>query len=657
MRGCSSLIPRSSRGPGAWRLASLTLRAHERMPPKRSKMSRMPDCEFTALPTPTLNALPLRRADFASLADALDYAAQGETGANFYSGNGNLAAVLPYRTLREQALVLARRLASLDLERGARVAVVAETNPDFLRFFFACQYVGLVPVALPASVNLGGHDAYVRQLRGLLLACGASAAVASNQFMRFLGEAAAAVPLVLLGNPGAFDALPEADVELRRSGPEEIAFLQYTSGSTSFPRGVVITQQAVLSNLAGALTYGLDIRPGDRCVSWLPYYHDWGLVGFMLAPMASQLSIDYLDTREFAMRPRRWLELMTKTRATISCSPPFGYELCTRRIRPEDVLNYDLSAWRVAGIGAELIRPELPDRFAKLLAPAGFDPKAFVACYGMAECSVALSFSPLGQGILIDWIDSDHLAEHFRVVPANGETSSVDSFVRCGVPLPGHEVGIRDTHGNSLPDLQVGVIMVRGPSVMSGYFGQPELTRQTLSPDGWLDTGDIGYLVDGSIVVTGRHKDMIVINGRNIWPQDIEAIAARQPELRSMDASAFFVLGPNNEELAVVAVQCNIKDSEQNRLLVQRLQREIHEELGITCLIELLQRHALPRTSSGKLSRAAAREDYLRRRDEEGKVAAVDGEKPPLAEKAFLARDGVGGSVAGGRRKRTAAGF
>jgi fatty-acyl-CoA synthase len=230
------------------------------------------------------------------------------------------------------------------------------------------------------------------------------------------------------------------------------------------------------------------------------------------------------------------------------------------------------------------------------------------------------------QGVIVDWIDADYLAEHLRAIPAGPKTSRVNGFVRCGAPLPGHEVAIRDDQGNALPDLHVGRIKVRGPSVMSGYFGQPEQTRQALSPDGWLDTGDIGYRVDGSVVVTGRHKDMIIINGRNIWPQDIEHIAERQPGLRPMDASAFFVLGQDDEEVAVVVVQCNISDAAECHLLTQRLHREIHEELGITCLIELVPRHTLPRTSSGKLSRAAAREDYLRRREQErlGAQAGAD---------------------------------
>ncbi len=594
----------------------------------------MPDLKLTPLPTPTEHSLPLRRADFTSLADALDYAAQGETGANFYSGSGTLTTALPYRTLRLQALILAQRLLSLPLERGARVAMVAETDPDFLRFFFACQYAGLVPVALPATVNLGGHEAYVGRLRGLLLNCGASVAMASDQFLRFLREAAEGIGLTFLGTPAEFDDLPQQQGELRRSGPTETAYLQYTSGSTSFPRGVVITQEAVLHNLAGVVNHGIEMKPDDRCLSWLPFYHDMGLVGFLLAPVATQRSVDYLGMRDFAMRPRRWLELMTSTRATISFSPPFGYELCIRRVQPKDVARYDLSAWRIAGIGAEPIRAELPDRFSKLLAPAGFDALAFVPCYGMAECSLAISFSPLRQGVVVDRIDADHLADHLRVNPASADGGRVSCFVRCGAPLPEHEVVICDDRGMVLPDLHVGRIKVRGPSVMSGYFKQPEQTRQALSPDSWLDTGDIGYLVDGSIVVTGRHKDMIIINGRNIWPQDIEHIAGRQPELRPMDASAFFVLSPDNEEVAVVVVQCNISDSSQLSLLTLRLHREIHEELGITCLIEIVPRHTLPRTSSGKLSRSGARIDYLRRL--KSKISLVGGETLPEAEPAYL---------------------
>lgn len=589
-------------------------------------MDRVPETNLnvlpTLVPTPTQNTVPLRRADFATLSEALDYAAKGETGANFYAGSGKLSVVLPYSQLRHEALALARRLNSLNLKHGARLAIVAETNAEFLKFFFACQYAGLVPVALPASINLGGHEVYVNRLRGLLEACEASVAVATEQFLKLLKEAATDIPLVFIGTPEAFHELPEDGRELHASAPEDMAYIQYTSGSTSFPRGVVITQKAVLANLFGIANYGVCMQDDDRCLSWLPFYHDMGLVGCLLVLVATQRSIDYIDTRDFAMRPRRWMELMTKTRATMSFSPPFGYELCSRRIKPEEVHQYDLSAWRIAGIGAEPIHTQLTDRFIKLMEPAKFNPKAFLPCYGMAESAVAISFSPLGEGIHVDMIDAEHLAEHMKVVVSEEHSSRVTNFVRCGRPMPDHEVSIQDDHGAPLAELHVGRIKVRGPSIMSGYFKNPKQTRKVLSADGWLDTGDLGYMVDGNIVVTGRHKDMIIINGRNIWPQDIELIVVQQPELRSMDVSAFCVPGPEEEDVAVVVVQCNISDEEVGNALSHRLHRKIHEALGINCIIELVPRHTLPRTSSGKLTRSAARADYLKRQEIKEALAA-----------------------------------
>ncbi len=290
-------------------------------------------------PTPTTHALPLRAADFSSLAEALDYAAEGETGANFYTGGGELQTVLSYRALRREARRLGRRLSSLGLERGARAALVAVTGPDFLRFFFACQYAGLVPVPLPVSIRLGGHGAYVAQLRNLLRGCRASIAMAPAGLLKFLDEAVIdEFELHTYGGPEIFDALPEADEALQPLGPDEMAYIQYTSGSTRFPRGVVITQRQVLSNLGSIIRDGVQINAQDRCMSWLPYYHDMGMVGFVLAPIAAQRSVDYLDTHDFAMRPRRWLELISRNRGTISFSPPFGYELCARRVSREDEL-------------------------------------------------------------------------------------------------------------------------------------------------------------------------------------------------------------------------------------------------------------------------------------------------------------------------------
>lgn len=565
--------------------------------------------------TPSNNNLPLRPANFANLAEALDYAAEGETGCNFYTGKGELYAVVFYKTLRQYAQGLARRLHGMGLQRGARVALIAETHPDFLKFFFACQYAGLTPVPLPVSINLGSHTAYVRQLRELLLSCQAAVAIAPTGFVPFVREAAQALELRFLGDTETFiDTFPEAAGELHSLQPEEVAYLQYTSGSTRFPRGVMITQQAVLSNLAGIIEHGVKIRPGDRCVSWLPYYHDMGLVGLILVPVASQMSVDYLGTREFAMRPRQWLALMTRNHATISFSPPFGYELCARRLRADEVSKFDLSRWRVAGVGAETIRSEPLARFARLLAPSGFDPRAFVPCYGMAECSLAVSFAPLDQGLDVDHVDSEHLSQHQQALAVSPESIPLgrsSSFVNCGVPLPDYQVAIRDPHGRPLAERHIGTIYVKGPSVMRGYFEDPEETQKALSADGWLNTGDIGYKIGDSLIVTGRQKDLIIINGRNIWPQDLEYLAEQQPEVRPGDALAFAVPGPDGADVTVLVVQCRETDSAKRAELVTRLQQLVRADLGIESVVELVPLHTLPRTSSGKLSRSKARQNFI----------------------------------------------
>ena len=564
-----------------------------------------------------MHDLPFRAADFKTLSEALDYAAQGETGANFYTGRGQMYATLPYSELRTRARVLGRKLLGMGLEKGDHVALIAETNPEFLQFFFACQYAGLVPVALPASIKLGGHAAYVKQLGGLLKSSQAAVAMAPEGYITYLEEAGEGLGLRMIGTPEAFDRLPEADVAFPESDAEDVAYLQYTSGSTKFPRGVVIRQRSVMSNLGGIIRHGVRIGPGDRCFSWLPFYHDMGLVGLVLVPVASQTSVDYLDTREFAMRPRQWLNLMTRTKATISFSPPFGYELCTRRLRKGEAEKYDLSNWRVAGVGAEMIRSDTLERFARALAPAGFNAKAFLACYGMAECSLAVSFAPLHEAHSTDCVDGDHHADCQQALPiAEVENPGrARCFVECGTPLPEYEVEIRDEDGKVLSDRHSGTIYVRGPSVMSGYFNSPEDTSRSLSEDGWLNTGDIGYRVEGRLIITGREKDLIIINGRNIWPQDLEYLAEQQPEVNISVALAFSVPGPEDEEVCVLVVQCRDSDSDVRANLIDRLKRLVHLELGIDTYVELVPSHTLPRTSSGKLSRSKARQQFMERHD------------------------------------------
>ncbi len=568
--------------------------------------------------TPTNHQLRLRHGNFSTLSEALDYAASGETGCNFYSGRGKITHVVPYADLQKHAQNLARRLNGLCLPRGARVGLIADTTPDFIRFFFACQYAGLIPVPLPISLHLGGHQAYVTQLRRLIQNCQASITMSPEGFLPFLEEASAGLNLSLIGGPETFASLKEADGPLRPLEPHELAYIQYTSGSTRWPRGVEVTQSAVMTNLSGIIQHGLQVRPGDRCVSWLPFYHDMGLVGFVLGPIASQLSVDYLSTRDFAMRPRQWLNLMTKSQATISFSPSFGYELCVRRLGEDSNEHYDLSSWRIAGVGAETIRADSLSRFAQTLNTSGFKSEAFLACYGMAECSLAISFAPLHKGLEVDRVDGDRLSNNRQAIPfvpsfSDDDQARCSKFVNCGVPLPGYEVQIRNMSGDVVEERESGTIFVRGASIMSGYFEDPALTMEVLSADGWLNTGDIGYWIENSLVIIGRSKDMIIINGRNIWPQDLEFLAEQQPEVRPGDSSAFSVSGPDGNETAIMIVQCRETDIQKREDLVNRLRSLVHKELSIPCYIELIPPRTLPRTSSGKLSRSRAKSDFLAR--------------------------------------------
>ena len=570
--------------------------------------------------TPTENNLPLRPADFTTLAAALDYAAQGETGYNFYDGRGRLNTVLSYAQLRDEAREIALRFNRLRLERGARVALIAHTGPDFMKIFFACQYAGLVPVPLPATMFLGGRQAFEAQLRRLVVDCQASAAMAAADFMPFLHAAVDEIGLQFVGQ---ISDLPEKCgnfADLNPSAVDEVAYLQYTSGSTRYPRGVIITQKAVMHNLVAIVVEGVRIEAGDRCCSWLPFYHDMGLVGMVLAPMASQLSTDYLETRDFAMRPRLWLTLMSQNESTISFGPPFGYELCSRRLRDQPHSDLNLRAWRVAGVGAEMIRAETLAHFAEVMQVYGFDEKAFVPCYGMAECSLAVSFAALDGGCKIDAIDADSFSTGSRTLPVTEVGTSenrVSEFVICGRPLSGFEVEVRDGDNNPLPERYCGTLFVRSASVMTGYLGKEAETREVLSADGWLNTGDLAYRVGDDLVITGRQKDLIIINGRNIWPQDMEFLTEQQPEVRPGDASAFSITGVDGSERAILVVQCRKLEQTTRSELAMRLHSLIKEELGIECLVELVPRNTLPRTTSGKLSRSGARKGFLERHSAE----------------------------------------
>jgi fatty-acyl-CoA synthase len=564
--------------------------------------------------TPTSNArLALKPATFETLTEGLDYAAQGQTGNNFYTAAGELGVSLTYGEIRERAVALARRFIRAGLPAGGRMAIVADTSPDFLCFFYACQYAGLAPVPLPLPMNLGGHDPYVQRIARMIESAGAVAAVAPDEFSGFLKEAVAGLPVQMAGTPDDFNALPEDGVELRPFGKDDLCYIQYSSGSTCFPRGVTISQRAALSNMGSIIRHGLEVRPGDRGVSWLPLYHDMGLVGFALAPMVCQMSTDFIATSDFVRRPLLWPKVLTANGGTLSFGPTLGYDLCSRRALNGSAKTFDLSAWRAAGIGGDMIRPDVLERFHEAFACTGFRRSAFVASYGLAESTLAVSFAPLDTGIEVDRIDRAQYTLNQRAVPAKGNGSALKArpFVICGRAMPDHQIVIRDDRDAPLADREIGTVHIKGPSVMTGYFQEPEMSSQVISKDGWLNTGDMGYLIEGRLVITGRIKDLIICHGRNIWPQDIEWALEQLPGVRTGDVAAFSVTGSDGAERVVIVLARRLIDIEVRREMIRTITATVHAAAGVACEVVLAPPRSLPHTSSGKLSRSGVKTIYL----------------------------------------------
>ena len=563
----------------------------------------------TLVPTPTDDDLPRRYADFATMTEALDYVAQGRKGINLHDARATLVRVYPYAELREDAIRAAHRLKARGIQPGERVALIAETAAEFIALFFGAMYAGVWPVPLPLPTSFGGKEAYIDQLAVQLkssdpalllyppeLAMAADAAEAtgfrSQDWASFFAADVA---------PGPLDP-PKAD---------DIAYLQYSSGSTRFPHGVVITHRALMSNLA-AHADSMSIGQGDRGVSWLPFYHDMGLVGCMMSMVANQMSVDYLKTEDFARRPLAWLDLVTRNKEqTMSYSPTFGYDICARRVSSQtDVANrFDLSRWRVAGNGADMIRPDVMQSFVDTFAPAGFDAASFLPSYGLAEATLAVTVMPPGEGIVVELVEETLLAGG-----SAGERDRPQRYravVNCGKPVKDMAVAIRGDDDSVLGEREVGKVFCRGTSVMVGYFRDEEATDACLDGEGWLDTGDMGYMSNGYLYVVGRAKDMIIINGKNHWPQDIEWAVEQLPGFKAGDIAAFAITTPGGEETPAVLVQCRTSDMEERGRLRDAIRERVRAITGINCVIELVPPRSLPRTSSGKLSRAKARNLYL----------------------------------------------
>ncbi len=558
-------------------------------------------------PTPIEDNLARRYSDFETLGEALDYAARGVRGLNFHDARGTLVRPYRFSELRDDALECAYRLIAHGVKPEDRIALVAETGAEFAALFFGTIYAGAWPVPLPLPTSFGGRDSYVDQLSVQLRSADAKLLLYPAELASMAGDAATACGVEGI-DWESFATAPVNETPLPTAQTDDIAYLQYSSGSTRFPHGVAITHRALLDNLA-AHSHGMELQDSDRCISWLPWYHDMGLVGCFLSPIANQVSTDYLKTEDFARRPLAWLDLISRNPGTsMSYSPTFGYDICARRISSQtNTDRFDLSRWRIAGNGADMIRPDVMQSFVDAFASAGFKASAFVPSYGLAEATLAVSIMPPGEGIVVELVEETELS---GAIGNADRPQRYRAVVNCGKPCRDMEVQIREEDGTPLPDRAIGKVWCSGSSVMVGYFRDQEATDACLK-DGWLDTGDMGYMSNGYVYIVGRAKDMIIINGKNHWPQDIEWAVEQLPGFKSGDIAAFAITTPGGEETPAVLVQCRTSDNAERARLRDEIRDKVRSITGMNCVVELVPPRTLPRTSSGKLSRAKARNLYL----------------------------------------------
>ena len=566
----------------------------------------MTDAALT--PTPNDCDLPRVRAEFATFNDAIDYAARSAKGLNFHDMRGQLERVYPFSEMREDALVMARRLIGCEIKPTDRVALIAETGPDFAALFCACIYAGAWPVPLPLPTTFGGKESYIDQLAVQLQSSDPVILIYPPEIGEMAKAAADRQGCASEGwDEFAEREAPECD--LPPAKPDDICYLQYSSGSTRFPTGVAVTHEALLHNLYGHSTT-MDLGKNDRVVSWLPWYHDMGLVGCFLSLIANQVSADYLKPDAFARRPLAWLDMISRNPGnTLSYSPTFGYDICARRISSQSHVaeRFDLSRWRVAGNGADMIRPDVMQSFVNAFAEAGFKASAFTPSYGLAEAVLAVTVMPPGEGIRVELVEEERLSGTPRDI---SRPARYRAIVNCGKALPDMKVEIRGEDGHARGDHQIGKVWCNGPSVMHSYFRNEEATNDCLV-DEWLDTGDMGYLANGYLFIVGRAKDMIIINGKNHWPQDIEWAVEQLPGFNHGDIAAFAVETDNGEEAPAVLVHCRVSDPIERIKLREQIADKVRSVTGMSCVVELVPPRTLPRTSSGKLSRAKAKKLYL----------------------------------------------
>ena len=508
-----------------------------------------------------------------------------------------------------------RHLLALGLRKGDRAGLVVPDPEDFILTFLACSAVGVVPVPLFPPLGMGRIDHYVRDTGRALDVAGAKILLTSKRVQPILWSLVTDVPSIqdLVCVENLVGPAPAGTPEPEEVYPDDVCFLQFTSGSTAAPKGVVVTHRSLGANVQGIMMHGigLHLHREDVSFSWLPLYHDMGFIGMTICPFTVGMNAVLLPTLTFLKRPSTWLGLMDKYRGSISFAPNFAFGLAVKRTKPARVAEMDLSCIRMLGAGAEPNHPGTIQTFLDHFAPAGLRPEVMLPVYGMAEATLAMSFSRRDHAMRTDCVLGDRYHDEGYAEPAHGKhDGQVLEFVSCGWALPEHSVHIVDERGRKMPDRVTGEIIFNGPSVTPGYFENQAATDAAFTDIG-LHTGDMGYMVDGELFVTGRKKDLVILNGRNYDPHSIEWAVAEVDGVRKGNVVAFSTPGENTEHLVVVAEVRANQDVEALRLAVSK---QIRDEFSLNPYdVRLVEAGVLPKTTSGKLQRRKTREMYLDR--------------------------------------------
>ncbi|PLX45191.1 MAG: hypothetical protein C0609_03800 [Deltaproteobacteria bacterium] len=507
---------------------------------------------------------------------------------------------LTYGELYEGALGWAGEFMSRGISPGGRVLVILPTGVPFYESYLGVLLAGGIPVPLYPPIRMDRLGDYRRNLTHIVENSGARFIVTDRKIRPFLGFAPEAVTAIVPSEVGK-----EAPGELPSVSGDHIALIQYTSGSTGAQKGAVITHENLLANIR-AIGKALDVREDDVAVSWLPLYHDMGLIGNMLGALYWGVELVALSPIDFLRRPSRWLRMISNSGGTISAAPNFAYSLVSRKLRESEIAGLDLSRWRVALCGAEPISAETVSHFTEKYAPFGFDSGAFFPAYGLAENTLAVTFSTLGKPPVMAEVDLEKLyLEGVVVEPAEGRKSR--KIVSVGKPLDSVTVTIVGRDGVALPSGHQGEVVVKGPSVMRGYWKNEEETGRALKEDG-LHTGDLGFTLDGDYFICGRIKDLLIKGGRNYFAEDIEDAASQVDGVRQGGIAAFSVYGEGGDEEIVVIVEA-VSHREE---LAAEVSKMVSEITGLRPdRVEVTSPKSIPKTSSGKLQRYKARQWYL----------------------------------------------